>query len=348
MKYGALKPNHGVTLVELMVAMVLSLVLMASVIQVFIAHKSTYQLSEEMAGMQEAARYAADVLASSIRMAGFMGCSGRNINTAILNRIQGAANTFTPERGIEGWESPNTSYGNYPLITDAPVTDISNENWATADNAVLDADTRAVGNSDILRVWHIEGDAVSGSVSGTRFISNTTPHYDANDVVMLTNCNHVDIALVCSVSGKTTQFDCALNDNSQALLNADQGRVLAYKLSGWLYYVGKRSNKATNPPALYRRPISQHALAERAQELVEGVESIQLLYGVAGQYVEAGSVDDWNNVVSVQVELLLQSQSKNLVDSGQTFHFNGAEMTANDGRLRYPSMTTATLRNRVQ
>ncbi|MGH8466323.1 MAG: PilW family protein, partial [Pseudomonas sp.] len=44
---------------------------------------------------------------------------------------------------------------------------------------------------------------------------------------------------------------------------------------GTYVYVGKRANDVQNPPALFRR----HTSAGRAEELFEGVASMQILYG---------------------------------------------------------------------
>ena len=87
------------------------------------------------------------------------------------------------------------------------------------------------------------------------------------------------------------------------------------------------------------------------------MESIQLLFGedtdaspdgIANRYVTAADVTFWVNVVSVRIELLMQSERTDLVDGGQTLTFNGATFTATDGRLRYPFVATVSLRNRSQ
>lgn len=83
--------QHGFTLIELMVAMVISMVLMLGVINVFVAGKTSYNLQSGMGRLQENGRYAMDILAQNIGMAGFTtGLSPINkLNTANL------ANNFT-------------------------------------------------------------------------------------------------------------------------------------------------------------------------------------------------------------------------------------------------------------
>jgi len=346
----------GLTLIELMVSLVLGLVLMAGVIQLFAANKTSYQLTEQISAMQENGRYAMSRLEQHIRMAGYTGCTGRDQEGLVINIEFTAPTEFTPDNGVEGWEASGTGYGNYSVLADgATVTDATNSYWATAGatTPTIDGSTNAVSTSDVIRLWHVDGDGVLVDVSGSTVSAGSTPPYAANDTMMLTDCTNADIVRVCSVSGNDASLNCTAN-GSLALLNND-GPAHAFKLAGWVYYVGRRGGIATNPPSLFRREISANGVAGTAQELVEGVEALQLQYGedtdtvpdgVADAYVNANQVTDWNNVISVRVHLLMQSTNNNVVDGSQTFNFNGASVTASDRRLRYPFVATVSLRNR--
>lgn len=368
MKYRYLQHStqKGLTLVELMVAMVLGLLLMAGVLQLFAANKESYRLSEEVARMQEGARYATSILERDLRMAGYLGCTGRQRGLIVINnKIGSAPTTFTPEAGIEGWEtaSVNTVFGNYAPIANGAVTAASGGGWASggATAPVIDAGTDSVANSDLIRIWHVDGPGVIATVAGSSVTATTAPSYAADDILMLTDCQTIDIARVCSLSSADVASLSGCNNSTPAdLLNGDGAH--AFKLAGSLYFVGKRGGNALNPPALFRREISAAAtLAANtpamgaAQEIVEGVEAMQLLYGediatnpdgVADRYVTANNVSDWNDVVSVRVHLLMQSERTDIVDGSQTLSFNGASITASDGRLRYPFVATVSLRNR--
>lgn len=348
----------GLTLVELMVALVLGLVLMAGVIQLFAANKTSYQLTDAVSTMQENARFSLSRLERDIRMAGFLGCTGRDQENVVINTEITAAAQFTPDNGIEGWEADGTGYGNYSIIEDAAVAEATDSGWKAtgATDPVLDASTNSVANSDILRLWHVDGDGVLVDVSGTTVDAGTTPPYVKGDTMMLTDCASVDIVSVCDLTGNDASLNCAANNTPLNLLNAT-GSAHAFKLAGWVYFVGKRDNDADNPPSLFRREISQGGTAGAAQELVEGVESLQLLYGedtdatrdgVADRYVDANQISDWNDVVSVRVQMLMQSRRTDLVEGSQTFTFNGVDVTATDGRLRYPFVATVSIRNRLR
>lgn len=71
------KQAHGFTLIEIMIALTISLILLAGVFTIMSSSKRTYTLQAELAKLQENARFAMEELAYGIRMAGYAGCSGK-------------------------------------------------------------------------------------------------------------------------------------------------------------------------------------------------------------------------------------------------------------------------------
>lgn len=364
-----MKDQKGITLIELLVALVISLVLMVGVIQLFIGNKRSYQLTEEIARMQESARFAANILAKDIRMAGYTGCTTRDKSSVVINNtLDGPGAAYTPDNGIEGWEADSTGFGSYTIVQNGSVSDASVSGWSTTGGLTLNSGTMSVSNSDIIRLWGIDGDpvlvnSISPGVAQTVVDVTQNADFVDGDILMMTDCSVADIFQACNVQAISGGINLVASAGctpgnlvTKALLNQAGAHVA--RLVGKLYFVGKRDDDSSNPPALFRRVVKQNATAGTAEELVEGVEALQILYGedtdtadpdgVANRYVDAGSVSDWGNVVSVRIELLMQSSRTNLVDGSQTFKFNGATVTASDGRLRYPFMTTVTLRNRTQ
>jgi len=68
---GMRRQQLGLSLVELMVALLLGLVLMTGIIQVFLASRQTYNTNEAMARMQENGRFALEFISRSARLAGY-------------------------------------------------------------------------------------------------------------------------------------------------------------------------------------------------------------------------------------------------------------------------------------
>ena len=81
---GAVSRQRGVTLVELMIAMLVGLFLMGGVFFVFERTKQTYRYQNGLSQVQEQGRFAIGFLTTSLRVAGFPGD-----NPPAGNKIQG-------------------------------------------------------------------------------------------------------------------------------------------------------------------------------------------------------------------------------------------------------------------
>jgi type IV pilus assembly protein PilW len=66
-----LRGSKGVSLVELMVALVISAILIAALYRTFIAQQKAYNIQEQVVDMQQNARLAISKTIRDIRMAGF-------------------------------------------------------------------------------------------------------------------------------------------------------------------------------------------------------------------------------------------------------------------------------------
>ena len=69
--------NRGLTLVELMIAMALGLFLLLGVVSVFLAQRQAYRTNENLAGLQNHARVAFELMAREIRESGLNLCGCR-------------------------------------------------------------------------------------------------------------------------------------------------------------------------------------------------------------------------------------------------------------------------------
>lgn len=69
----------GVTLVELLIALALSLTVLIGLSAVYVTAKQSFRFQENSGQLQEDANYALDTLAKDIRMAGFGGCKGVDV-----------------------------------------------------------------------------------------------------------------------------------------------------------------------------------------------------------------------------------------------------------------------------
>lgn len=370
----------GLSLVELLIAMVLGLTLAAGVAQVYVGNNQTQRDQEAHMRMQENGRFAIHFLSQEVRMAGYLGCLSEIESADINNTLDPAATppTFQPDMGIQGWEAAHGS-GTAPgvifnSVDNRAVESTSSGNWSTTGGNVLDT-MDAMPGSDIIRVWNTSGGgATINDISpgaAMTVVNSTIVDLQDGDILLLSDCERADWAQACNVQavGGGASINSVLsggcvpgNDVSQGLGTTDGGELV--KLQGTMFYVSKRGGDATNPPALFRRQLNGQAGLGTPEELVEGIESIQILYGLnvdndsqrsVDAWVTADQVTDWGRVISARISVLVQSIEDNLAPASQPYRFNGVlyDGTAGNGALpedrRYRRVftTTITLRNRA-
>ncbi|KPH02478.1 pilus assembly protein PilW [Pseudomonas sp. RIT-PI-q] len=93
--------NSGFGLIELLIALALSLIVVLGVAQVFIAAKNTYVSQNTAASMQEDARFVLSKMIQEIRMVGMFGCLGTITDASATGDFN--ANQITPIN----WDNAN-------------------------------------------------------------------------------------------------------------------------------------------------------------------------------------------------------------------------------------------------
>lgn len=369
------QPQRGLSLIELMVALALSATLMAGVVGVFVAMFQADRAQESVSRIQESGRFALNFLSQDLRMAGYMGCSSNLDADAIINTLNSPPASFQPDRAIQGWEADNSDPGviNNSVANEA-VGNTASTGWSTSGGNAIDS-TRALPGTDIFRIWGADPTVettllVDPVGAGTALTVNPTSSIVNGDILLLTDCELAEWIQTCNtqnLGGTPPTMRIVLsggcspgNDTSLQLKSKAGAKVM--KFNGTVYYVGKRDNLATNPPTLFRRTLGSAGIAGTPEELVEGVEDMQILYGentdddnnsAADRFVPADQVSSWDDVVSVRITLLVQSLEDNLVATPQAYGFNGVTYNgaagngANppDRRLRRVFTTTINLRN---
>lgn len=70
-QYGSHRQQRGITLIELMIAIALSMTLMAAALQFMVSTRQTYELNDDISRVQENGRIALDILVRDLQMAGY-------------------------------------------------------------------------------------------------------------------------------------------------------------------------------------------------------------------------------------------------------------------------------------
>lgn len=361
--------------------MVLGLTLATGVVQIYAGSNTTERDREARQRIQENGRFASSFLSQEIRMGGYLGCLGAIGGGTVNSTLDGPPASFQPQFGIQGWEAAGTNPGTINnSAADVATVATNTAEWSNAAAGHVIPTVQAVPNSDIIRIWGSVGN--SGTV--TSITQGVTPSFQAqtdvgiavNDFLILSDCAQADFVQACAVAAdtapattSTVTLSTACNPGNVASSPiSSQTDVLnlaeVVRLQGTMFYVGKRGDIATNPPALFRRQLSATGDVDVAEELIEGVESMQILYGInldqdvrstVDTYIPADLVTDFADVISVRISLLMQSVEDGTVPAPQGYVFDGVTydgVGANgdlpaDTKVRRVFVTTISLRNRA-
>lgn len=381
--------QQGLTLIEIMIALVVGLFLLIGLIQIFSASRTAYQLSEGLARTQEDGRFATDFLQRDIRMAGHSGCvndeahalSSTNSYTASFNTSTVSALRF--DVAIQGYESSSSAPGETLTIPATPAT--GGSGWTPALPAdIAGAISDRVAGSDILvlRFLRPEGVPVT-AVGGTS--ARPALSFDAGrwDVLRSGVTNPGLFGVADCLNATVFEADSTTGGviaTSGAPLTADfpsvytAGQSMLYRAESVIYYVGLSDQ--TKRPALRRVRFEVApggaAVTSAQEDLVDGVENMQLLYArdrqtntalpptgyidqvgtaswSADPLVDATAVPAWKRVGAVQVGLLLSSPDRAAATAPTAAPVvQGVQMTVPaDGRYRSVYQTTIAVRNRL-
>ncbi len=346
--------GKGFTLVELMVAMVLGAFFLNGVLQIFFSAKQAYRTQENLARLQENGRLALDFISQDVRMAGYWGCSHAAPSTDGFNNLNFFYKFGT---ALEGFEA------------------LSETAWTPELDSSFDqtGNDKVLGGSDVLTVRRANalgflvakhGDAANPLELQLNVTEDNLTEADikTGSVAIAANCTQAEAFQVTSISPgspitiehKAIAATIATPGNKTGNLLITYENAKVHAVNTVSYYVASRNNEKL----LYRR-VNSETEADKLG-LVDGVEQMQILYGVdtdaegnpgkgsPNYYVKADDVDknnNWDNVVSVRVSLLVATLD-NVANRPVSYTFNGE--TIEDQKIRRVFTSTIAIRNRLK
>lgn len=368
----AINPKQtGLSLIELMIALVVGLILIAGVLSIFMSSRKSYGINTAVGQIQEHGRFALDFIRHNTRMAGYLSCGVSGVNFAnYLDPVAAASLPYNFSNTITGLEYTNTAPGNtYTIASENPAPAASTSAWTPglALSLPLNGPDYAIPGSDVLAMSMSQGSMNPGyvvSVAPTSFVINSDPGISpSNNILVVSNCVNTVILhasgppsgaapaiTIPATTGGPSPADTVASI-PPSLVGAQVGTAQVV-----VFYVGEGADGA---PALFQATTSPaSASGFQLQEIVPGVENMQVLYGVAPagagtptNYMTADAVAAaglFNSVVSVRVALLLRSDlgAVTLPPAAVTYNLLGTVITApQDTRLRQMFTTTIYLRN---
>jgi len=376
--------SPGFTLVELMVAITIGLIILAVLSVVYVGSKRTYRSQEALSRLQENGRYAIDFLGRDLRMAGYMGCIGpgaafNNIANPIAGWTPLAPTTPPSLEGIIGYEQASVPSSGFP---------------------VTKGEVKA--NTDVVEIQHFSATGAKVTVTSASSpppstanvqIAGNPLNFQKYEVLVVSDCASADIFAATSVSsssGKVTIAHASSNNtgNNTSKAYADNAEIMRLETS--VYYISS-STGLCPPDSLCRKRLGFYAstatpwcvdaaatgatLGFCVEQVAEGVEDMQVLYGVnttndpnntADRFVNAAAITTsnctanalcWGHVVSARINLLLRTVDATVSPDNLTAYpasqiplFNGpsfAPTIATPRAYRRVYTETVTLRDRA-
>lgn len=385
-----------------MVAMALGLLLTIAMGSVYFSSRTAFSRQQQLGSIQQSVRIAFSYLRDDARMVGHMGCFTGLPMTAAAGFNNVLATTSLASNyavGVEGYEYTNATPGAYTLGSNAPADVTTAGNWTTntaggTSNTISVATIAGTGNgltpgSDVLVIRTVSGRPVRLSANANVGANKTTfsietiagssdkcsdgttakvSGFCANSHGLIASCTQ---ARVFQVSAITAGVAPAASTLTLASMATDPQYVTAgtevFPMQTIIYYVKKSSSGTTT--SLYRRifdgdrkDASGTAADGQEQELIEGVENLQVKYGVelaatpngiVANYVTANAVTDWSLVVAVRMGLVIRSTIPVEADvsvAAAASSVNGVAVTYPTTGSKYDRRvftTTVAVRNRI-
>jgi type IV pilus assembly protein PilW len=376
----------GVSLIEMMVSLTIGLLIIAGIGYAYLGTKQNFRSQDALSRMQEGARTAFEIMAKDIRMAGFRGCPP-NTSTGDINILAVTSDwdkNFL-DKNLSGGSIGRSLIGYEKASASA---------WPSFPAGV----TGVVGNviaGDALTVLHADNSkeyfVASHDTAASQLTLTVNHDLQQGEILVVSKADCSGNAVfqktnACTLSSGSCGDKIVQHGSSGTAatpLGFPSGTVDTYgagsrifRLSAVTYHIRRNLYQE---PSLYRQVLGTSGTAPNnaPQELVEGVQDMQLSYGVdvtadgaVDCYIVAGNVSDgvndcgtasadWSNVLGVRIGLLMVSRSdeKGITSSPQQYALDmngdgdvadaGETVVPTDNLLRKVFITTIAVKNRL-
>lgn len=339
---------RGFSLLELMVAIAISLLLLMGVIALFVSSRASYETTERLSRVQENGRFALDQIATDARATGFQGCA-RAVNTS--RRVDYAINQLN---------NPNTLLWNFPVFVQG--FDGTAGGFAPALNAagLFNPAPSPQGDVLVLRIPRREAQVLytlspAGPLDPLPVPNVSPAPLNVGDVAMITDCEARAWFQVTGYAGGVVEHGMggsSPGNSSDSLLHPFRANSQIVPVETVIYYLAPSADDATRM-SLWRKTGAN----PDSDEIADGIERLEVQYGFDGPggftYVDASAVTNWDNVATVQIALLARAPDAygNDLDTQQHVLFSApAQVTAgpfNDRFQRKVFTATVAVRNQI-
>ena len=345
--------QKGLSLIEVMVALALSLVITLGLTQIFSSNSQSFRVAEASARLQETGRLATSIIGREIRNASYWGCLGdQGIRDGRLNSILDQS-TFDVSALLRGLDGENGS---------------------------------GPGGSDRLSMGGVNGNsAVSVTFQPSQQAANLrvddSDSFNENDILIVTNCSQGDVFQVTNVNTNNEvvvhnsgNVSDGPGNSTQALstnYNDDPDGASVFRPRQQRFYLRDNADGirelVTDGIGITGSGIGNFSTPVA---LLQDVMDFQIQFGVDTN--QNGTIDAWedpegltlsgrtqaDNTIAVRLSVLVRSSNDRVTDGGQSYCYPGWLDCASDSSLLTEAAdddtflyrvysTTVTMRNRT-
>ncbi len=376
--------RQGVTLIELLISMVISVIVLLALSGVYISAKQSLKFQDTTGRMQEDAAYALEVMTRDVRMAGYAGCRGIDVLTVAGVPIYYPASMVDSMiTNLKTASNPLASLSSLSADMSVTVQPLAPHNFLrgfdTLDIGLLPAAVTTDANSHALFFSNVSANSVAttsntvASIDSLPIGADTYSWGSTARYYVVSDCykSHTFLGQVGTIAGVSVISHDLVAGNTAASFSGNATYTAGATVAPleWRYYfIAERTSAASSTPkSLYRKRFDGvSSLA--SEEVIANVEGLRFHYAEntgndANGFptytadiwrTSAATVTDWSRVVAIRIGLMMIAPEDAAdVESATTptFSLLGSSYSVPTGasanRIRKEFSTTVVLRNRV-
>jgi type IV pilus assembly protein PilW len=323
--------QNGLSLVELMVAVTISLLVLTALSAIFISSTRSRNEMQKSTQQQESGRYASQLLADNLKLGGYLA----EFDSSPLT---------TPATLPDPCEKEVAK-----LLTALPLHVQGVNNAAAIPSCLSDADVKV--GTDIVVVRRVST-CVAGAVGCAAFVEGE-PHFQAS-LCTPTDSSGSELAHAINSDADYAAYHFALSTaaadftrHKTSCVATDFAAIQRYLVH--IYFIANNNEDGDGIPTLKRAELG--TVNFNIVPLVDGIENMQIEYGVdsdndgvPNSYTSApANTTDWRNTMSARVHLLARNTTSTTgYTDSRTYTLGDTEVAApGDGYKRHVYSTTA-------
>ena len=324
MKRG-MKHQKGFSVLELMVALGLGLLVVAGIVQLFVGNSRTYEIVNAQARLQENARFAFEFISRPARMAGYYGCAPElNNMVSQLNGIWENTPEYDITQPVDGWNSNDDNTWGPDNLTSLPRTEGTTNTRVDIPGNGIDR-TTLQASSDLLVFRMIRqpfaqlAETLQPDGVPVVLTPGGQPVFQDNDVVVVADCEQATVFKITDVAAVGDEVTLSRDTAAGTFANGTNvvtptGDIIPATLSligrsygetatvgvieSHFFFIAESTDSDRFGDPVFA--LWEKVGADAPRELVQGVDDMQVLFGIDTSGAAVPAVERYVSVQTMQ------------------------------------------------